>query len=1077
MPEPIKLLDFYREEDAGVFFGRKEEREEIYSLIRTYPVVVLTGESGTGKTSLLRAGILPLLSGQTVIYHRLYAESRKSLIKELSSCLDNGAKGSNDFNTLLSQIQDGLSRKKQRLVLLLDQFEEFLMTAGDSPGWFDPAVLADVMKSVSLCLVFSLRSDYLPLFMTWLKPVRVHFMAEQFFYLQRMHEKKAINIISKMLEHHGVSAAHNFLPDAVTKLSRLSLDGLIYPPHIQILASHIVSNPEAVNNLHVESILSGYFNRELFRGIENERQGLVKDLLDILVGREGLRRKLSLDELSGRLQEPAHDLFPLLKTLIERRVIRRTEEDHYELIHDFLSKHFFEAFSYQERRKRRFQDMFNMAFMDFNDSNIYLDEKRIRLFLHYRRFLNLDIQGLTFIVRSLAALNYFMGECPYMDLSMHDVLLDLYRNEKNKTLRGSIIKKLKSVLSADDADIIRSFYENEDELYNRFDLLDLLAEIDPPSIKKIVLDHLVRWNELDSAVLENMILRTRDFSDPRFLTALADILKVSTSENIINHTIDALGYIMVEKSFELLLEYLENNGEKNNRINNSIITTLDNILVYGKSLPDKESLQGRLLGLLENLMEKQHGASNPDLYAVYLKNLAPDLEKSKMIFSKITDSDNFETAVNTLADMKDPEYIPLFTGILENTESPVIASACLRALRDIGREMDEKLLLSIYGKFNEKYVKADALTCINAFNPEKGLQMAREALPGSDTPGNDLFYTVTRVLAECGDNSDLENLEKLYGQINDLELKTHLVTTIWSFPEKFKSMVTGILEELWSRESDESIKITIGINLFVNGSTTPVSFLYGKLGKIDEQFEENMNQLFTLPQNEFISLFIIACLKMKEPLPAEETLKECLKEVIQYSANRQHAGLALLLYGTRFGDNPEDGTWITGLIENADYPELRGWAAITLTAHPGDDSLKAISRAALLSPYFTTRKLALYALGMLKLEGGEHNTRMEAFIKVMKTTLHQEMYEHAVWAFSGCAAAEDITLVENITDPPGQTSIWNEYTARLTDYMVKMITDKPLTERKLPEAQALYDIENLTWQGTMKLRPFFPFPR
>ena len=55
----------FRQSDAGRFFGRQLEARDIASLWAGDRVTVLHGPTAAGKTSLLHAGVLPLLSRQT----------------------------------------------------------------------------------------------------------------------------------------------------------------------------------------------------------------------------------------------------------------------------------------------------------------------------------------------------------------------------------------------------------------------------------------------------------------------------------------------------------------------------------------------------------------------------------------------------------------------------------------------------------------------------------------------------------------------------------------------------------------------------------------------------------------------------------------------------------------------------------------------------------------------------------------------------------------------------------------------------------------------------------------------------
>ena len=53
---PYVGLDYFVEEDAGLFFGRDGERKRIIGNLRASRLTLLYAESGVGKSSLLRAG-------------------------------------------------------------------------------------------------------------------------------------------------------------------------------------------------------------------------------------------------------------------------------------------------------------------------------------------------------------------------------------------------------------------------------------------------------------------------------------------------------------------------------------------------------------------------------------------------------------------------------------------------------------------------------------------------------------------------------------------------------------------------------------------------------------------------------------------------------------------------------------------------------------------------------------------------------------------------------------------------------------------------------------------------------------
>jgi formylglycine-generating enzyme required for sulfatase activity len=58
---PYRGLHPFHEEHRGLFFGREREARAILELLRGESLVVVTGDSGAGKSSLCRAGVLPLV--------------------------------------------------------------------------------------------------------------------------------------------------------------------------------------------------------------------------------------------------------------------------------------------------------------------------------------------------------------------------------------------------------------------------------------------------------------------------------------------------------------------------------------------------------------------------------------------------------------------------------------------------------------------------------------------------------------------------------------------------------------------------------------------------------------------------------------------------------------------------------------------------------------------------------------------------------------------------------------------------------------------------------------------------------
>ncbi|MDX2246072.1 MAG: CHAT domain-containing protein [Bacteroidia bacterium] len=129
LPEvPFRYLEWFREEDAEIFFGRAYQIRELYDRVKnknTPPVIHLHGKSGVGKSSLLAAGLLPRLAAE---YQVEYIRRDESL--GLLRSLENGLKTAE--NQAEKAWRDREEKNKKPLLVVLDQVEEiFTRPLGD----------------------------------------------------------------------------------------------------------------------------------------------------------------------------------------------------------------------------------------------------------------------------------------------------------------------------------------------------------------------------------------------------------------------------------------------------------------------------------------------------------------------------------------------------------------------------------------------------------------------------------------------------------------------------------------------------------------------------------------------------------------------------------------------------------------------------------------------------------------------------------------------------------------------------------------------------------------------------------
>ena len=119
LPEkPYSYLDWYRREDARVFFGRGKKIQELYYSVTEVdrpPICLFYGQSGVGKSSLLAAGLLPRLEGSHETRY-MRRDQTLGLLGMLATALDAGP--GDDLATAWRSLEKQIDKP---LLVVLDQ--------------------------------------------------------------------------------------------------------------------------------------------------------------------------------------------------------------------------------------------------------------------------------------------------------------------------------------------------------------------------------------------------------------------------------------------------------------------------------------------------------------------------------------------------------------------------------------------------------------------------------------------------------------------------------------------------------------------------------------------------------------------------------------------------------------------------------------------------------------------------------------------------------------------------------------------------------------------------------------------
>ncbi len=140
---PYKGLAPYTEDDSEWFFGRDEQVRVVATNVISARITILYGESGVGKTSLLRAGVLPALRQEAArdagvtgrvdfrvaLHNRWHGDAIPALEQSLRAAIpdipDLGA--STRARPLAAVLDDITGSIDADLFVILDQFEEWFL--------------------------------------------------------------------------------------------------------------------------------------------------------------------------------------------------------------------------------------------------------------------------------------------------------------------------------------------------------------------------------------------------------------------------------------------------------------------------------------------------------------------------------------------------------------------------------------------------------------------------------------------------------------------------------------------------------------------------------------------------------------------------------------------------------------------------------------------------------------------------------------------------------------------------------------------------------------------------------------
>lgn len=369
----FKGLSAFEADDARLFFGRDKDIKNLYSFVVTNEspsLLLLYGQSGVGKSSLLKAGLLSRLSSdQSVV-----------LIRE-------------NFQ----QLEELQVHESEGTLILLDQLETILWESQELRALFIVNIQKHISKGARI--IFSFRKEYLAEFTSWLEGKGLPYLKQ---FVEPLSPVQVEEIILKMHRLPVTTRDYYFeKPDALAAAisNQLRDPESSIAPLLQLLLSTMYREalPGVEDRKKLDVALLDRIGRrgqhlESFLAYElkqlGEQSGLALDLLLRLTDKDRMiATSHTYSELIDAYPEQQKELPELIKSLENRYLIliktqrqlinqKKEEQKRVYLAHDTLAREVVIANNTSDRPAQRARRILNAK---LREEGLLLDPKEIQV--------------------------------------------------------------------------------------------------------------------------------------------------------------------------------------------------------------------------------------------------------------------------------------------------------------------------------------------------------------------------------------------------------------------------------------------------------------------------------------------------------------------------------------------------------------------------------------------------------------------------------------------------------------------------------------------------------------------------
>lgn len=432
MRSPFKFLDAYDLKDKEVFFGRDEEIASLYEMVNKNRLILVYGQSGTGKTSLVRCG----LAGRFDVtdWYPILIRRGREVNESLRYALEK-AMGGELMDTFADTIEELYAIYLRPVYLIFDQLEElFTERISDKEQETFINTIQSINEANLPCrILFVIREEYLAHLYNFEKTIPTLF--DRRLRVEPMSFNNVSNVITNSCEKFNIEL------EQPEKSVRLIIDSIsdkksgIQLPYLQVyldmlyredyqrtypngaekdLPPLVFENSEIKAFGAIGNVMKKFLEEQERRIMQHLQEcyskvpdDAVRQVLDFFVTLDGTKKPVGYQLENNRLvlegQQDAHldgiDDEMLRETLseLERSRILRSDDDSFELAHDSLAALIDQERSDEQRQLNEVRRRLLNIYTEHQTTESFLNRKQLDSIDEYLDRLNLDEDLLGFV--------------------------------------------------------------------------------------------------------------------------------------------------------------------------------------------------------------------------------------------------------------------------------------------------------------------------------------------------------------------------------------------------------------------------------------------------------------------------------------------------------------------------------------------------------------------------------------------------------------------------------------------------------------------------------------------------------